>query len=83
MRITKKASFDAESLRVLEELCEATWAIVVARHPFRDLKQDPELQEDLRRRLFILAENFGLNDLDHIQRSALRTISKAIGYRKD
>ena len=56
---------------------------MVARHPFRDLKQDPELQEDLRRRLFILAENFGLNDLDHIQRSALRTISKAIGYRKD
>jgi hypothetical protein len=76
----KKSSFDAESLRVLEDLFDVTWTIVQARHPFRDLERDPALQNDLRRRLFILAENAGLNDLDQIQRSALQTISQAMGY---
>jgi hypothetical protein len=65
---------------VLEDLFDVTWAIVQARHPFRDLECDPALQDELRRRLFILAENAGLNDLDQIQRSALQAISQAIGY---
>jgi hypothetical protein len=45
----KKASFDAQSLRVLEDLFDVTWAIVQARHPFRDLERDPALQDELRR----------------------------------
>lgn len=78
--ILKKTSFDSESLRVLEELCEATWAIVEARHPFRDSKRDPDLQRTLREKLFILSENSGLNDLDQIQQSALHAIAHAIAH---
>ena len=32
----KRRAFDASTLRLLEELCESTWAIVQDRHPFRD-----------------------------------------------
>jgi hypothetical protein len=77
---SKKASFDADALRMLEQLFEVTWAIVEARHPFRDLERDSGLQTDLRRRLFVLAENSGLKDLDQIQRSALHGISRTIGH---
>ena len=73
---SKKVSFDAANLRLLEELFESTWAIVQARHPFRDLEKDPDLQNDLRRKLFILAENCGLSNLDQLQRSALKAISQ-------
>jgi hypothetical protein len=71
----RKPSFDAAGLRVLEELVDSTWAIFEARYPFRNLERDEHLQEELRRKLFLLAESRGLTDLDQIQTSALQAIS--------
>jgi hypothetical protein len=53
--------FDAASLRVLEELYDSTWQILQAQHPFRDVTKDIDLRDQLRRKLFILAEQFDLN----------------------
>jgi hypothetical protein len=60
----KRRAFDASSLRSLEELCESTWATVQDRLPFRDPIRDNELGRQLRRKLFILAENSDLEDLE-------------------
>ena len=72
----KRTSFDAAALRVLEELVNSTWAIIQARHPFRNLEMDPNLQTELRQKLFILAENHGLTNLDKLQRLALQAVSQ-------
>jgi hypothetical protein len=32
----KRPSFDAATLRLLEDLYESTWVILEAQHPFRD-----------------------------------------------
>jgi hypothetical protein len=77
---SKIPAFDATSLRVLEDLCESTWNIVQARHPFRDRDQDNELRRQLRLKVFILAENSGLDDLDALQRSALEAFSQRLNY---
>jgi hypothetical protein len=70
--------FDAAALRVLEELCESTLAIIQAQHPFRDRSKDDDLRDRLRRSLFILAENSDLTDLDALQRSALEQFSRGL-----
>ena len=72
----RKPSFDAAGLRVLEELVDSTWAIFLARYPFRSLERDKPLQEELRRKLFLLAENHGLKNLDQLQTLALEAISQ-------
>jgi hypothetical protein len=72
----KRRAFDASTLRLLEELCESTWAIVQDRHPFRDSNKDNELRRQLRRKLFILAENSDLQDLDGLQRSVLEAFAR-------
>ena len=68
--------FDAASLRTLEELYDSTWEILQAQHPFRDVTKDIDFRDRLRRKLFILAEHFDLNDLDALQRSALEQFSR-------
>ena len=65
---------------LLEELCESTWAIVQDRHPFRDLTNDSDLKHQLRRKLFILAENSDLEDLDGLQRSVLEALARGVVY---
>ena len=74
----KRRAFDASTLRLLEELCESTWAIVQDRHPFRDLTNDSDLKHQLRRKLFILAENSDLEDLDGLQRSVLEAFARGV-----
>ena len=74
----KRRAFDASTLRLLEELCESTWAIVQDRHPFRDLTNDFDLKHQLRRKLFILAENSDLEDLDGLQRSVLEAFARGV-----
>ena len=76
----KRQAFDASTLRLLEELCESTWAIVQDRHPFRDPNKDNELKHQLRRKLFILAENSDLEDLDGLQRSVLEAFARGVDY---
>jgi len=76
----KIPAFDDASLGILEELCDSTWLIFESRHPFRDLKQDDDLRHQLRLKLFILAESSGLEDLDALQRCALKALSRAIDY---
>ena len=56
----RKIPFDPASLKVLEDLSEATWLIFESRHPFRDVASDDRLREVLRLKLFIRAENHGL-----------------------
>jgi hypothetical protein len=41
----KIAAFDTASLEVLEQLCDSTWLIFEAQHPFRDFDQDDDLIE--------------------------------------
>jgi hypothetical protein len=48
----------------LETLCDSTWAIFEATHPFGDAHHDDDLKDHLRLKVFILAESFGLDDLD-------------------
>ena len=76
----KRRAFDASTLRLLEELCEFTWAIVQDRYPFRDGRKDNELRHRLRRRLFILAENSDLENLDGLQRSVLEAFERGVDY---
>jgi hypothetical protein len=64
------------TLRLLGELCESTWAIVQDRYPFRDLTNDSDLKHQLRRKLFILAENSYLEDFDGLQRSVLEAFAR-------
>jgi len=76
----KRRAFDASTLRLLEELCDSTWGIVQDRHPFRDTNKDNELRHQLRRKLFILAENSDLEDLDDLQRSVLEAFARGVDY---
>jgi hypothetical protein len=76
----KRPAFDAAALRLLEELCESTWTIIQDRYPFRDTNKDDDLRHQLRRKLFILAENSDLDDLDRLQRSVLEAFSRGIDY---
>jgi hypothetical protein len=76
----KRRAFDASTLRLLEELCDSTWTIVQDRHPFRDTNKDNELRHQLRRKLFILAENSDLEDLDDLQRSVLEAFARGVDY---
>ena len=45
----KRRAFDASTLRLLEELCKSTWAIMQDRHPFRDPNKDNELRHAIDR----------------------------------
>src|SRR6478672_11809894 len=58
----------------------STWAIVQDRHPFRDLTNESDLKHQLRRKLFILAENSYLEDLDSLQRSVLEAFARGVDY---
>jgi hypothetical protein len=75
----KIRAFDAGSLKILEGLCETTWLIFEARHPFRDTSKDDERRSQLRLKLFIHAENFGLEELAAGQRLVLETMSREAG----
>jgi hypothetical protein len=74
----KRQAFDAATLRMLEDLCESTWVILEAQRPFRDTAKDNDLRHQLRRKIFILAENSSLTDLDALQRSVLEAFARAI-----
>jgi hypothetical protein len=76
----KRRTFDGSTLRLLEELCDSMWAIVQDRHPFRDPNKDNELKRQLRKKLFILAENSDLQDLDGLQRSVLEAFARGVDY---
>ena len=76
----KRAAFDAATLKLLEEIYKSTWVIVEAQHPFRDTTKDNDLRHQLRRKLFILAENSDLTDLDALQKSALDSFVREIDY---
>jgi hypothetical protein len=73
----KITAFDAASLAVLESLCDSTWAIFEATHPFRDTDHDDDLRDHLRLKVFILAESFGLDDLDTLQKTVLEALSRS------
>ncbi len=75
-RQARKRVFDAAALRTLEEIFDSTWAIVQARHPFRDLAKDNELREQVRRKLFLVAETAGRDDLDALQQAVLESASR-------
>jgi hypothetical protein len=48
----KRRAFDASTLRLLEELCESTWAIVQDRHPFRDPNKENRTQASTSQETF-------------------------------
>jgi hypothetical protein len=53
----KRQALYAATLRLLEDLYESRWVIVEAQRPFRDTANDNDLRHQLRRNIFILAEN--------------------------
>jgi hypothetical protein len=71
-------AFDAESLKILETLSDSTWSIFELRHPFRDTTKDDVLRRMLRLKLFIHAENCGLEDLDDAQTVVLQSMSREL-----
>jgi hypothetical protein len=74
----RRRAFDAPALAAIEDLVEATWAIIEAQHPFRDRAKDSDARARLRRKIFILAERSDLSDLDAIQRLALEAFSRGV-----
>jgi hypothetical protein len=54
----------------------ATWLIFEARHPFRNPANDDSRRQVLRLKLFIRAENHGLEQLDLIQQQLLEDLSR-------
>ena len=74
----KRQAFDAATLRMLEDLYESTWVILEAQRPFRDTAKDNDLRHQLRRKIFIVAENSDPIDLDALQRSVLESFARAI-----
>jgi hypothetical protein len=76
MPSTKIQSFDANSLALIEDLCNSTWDIFELRYPFRDLNKDEETRQILRLKLFILAEDSGLADPYELQQRALDALSR-------
>jgi hypothetical protein len=72
----KISVFDGERLNALEDLFDGTWLIFAARYPFRDIGRDESLRQTLRLKLFIHAENFGLENLDAAQQLGLESMSR-------
>ena len=66
--------------QTMEDLCDSTWLIFEARHPFRDFARDDDVRQQLRLKLFIIAESSGLENLDGLQRHALEALSQAIDF---
>lgn len=80
MHPTRRPSFNPEALAILERLCESTWHIFELQHPFRDRQADDDLRQKLRLKLFIRAEQSGLGDLDELQQTTLKALSRFIDY---
>ena len=76
----KRPVFDAAMLTLLDEIYESTWGILQIRFPLRDASKDPDLRHLLRKKLFILAENSDLNDLEGLQQTLLDAFSRAVDY---
>ena len=74
----KIAAFDTGSLALIEQLYKSTWNIFELRHPFRDQNKDESAKQNLRLKLFILAEDRGLADLDDLQQSVLQALTLQI-----
>jgi hypothetical protein len=49
-------AFEPSELDIIDRVYRAAWAQILARHPGRELENNRERQEALRRRLFILAD---------------------------
>ena len=51
------AEFSPADRSILDQVYHATWAVIQAHDPFRDVDQDEQLQSALRQKLFVLAAN--------------------------
>ena len=76
----KRRAFDASTLRLLEELCEFYVGDYARSTSISGSNKDNELRHQLRRKLFILAENSDLEDLDGLQRSVLEAFARGVDY---
>jgi hypothetical protein len=75
-RNSREPAYDSDRLSLLEHVFDSTWEIIQARYPFRDLNYDRHFRAELGRKLFILASNGGLNNLDQLQRAALESMPR-------
>ena len=69
-------AFDPLDLEIIERVCEAAWARVVARNRFRDEDKDDERQKALRVWLFALAGPAPV-DFDILYDKVLTTIPES------
>ncbi len=52
----RRPAFEPSELDIIDRVFRAAWAQILARHPGRELENNSERQEALRKRLFILAD---------------------------
>ena len=67
--------YDPKTPAALKEAFEATWVILQARDPFRDLERDSELRSDLSRKLKTLASD-GVTDPIELREWALESVPR-------
>jgi hypothetical protein len=67
--------YDPKTPDALKEAFEATWVMLQARDPFRDLERDSELRAALSRRLKMLASD-GVTDPVELREWALESFPR-------
>lgn len=67
--------YDPKTADALKEAFEATWVMLQARDPFRDLERDSELRAALSRRLKMLASD-GVTDPVELREWALESFPR-------
>jgi hypothetical protein len=67
--------YDPKTADALKEAIEATWVMLQARDPFRDLEWDSELRAALSRRLKVLASD-GVTDPVELREWALESFAR-------
>ena len=67
--------YDPKTPDALKEAFEATWVMLQARDPFRDLERDSELRSALSRRLEKLASD-GVTDPIELREWALESLPR-------
>ena len=67
--------YNAKTLEALTQAFDATWVVVQARDPFRDLDQDYELKTALSRKLMRLATD-GVTDPIELREWALEGLPR-------
>ncbi len=74
-------SFDADKLRILQQVFDSTWEQVLADHPSRDGSNDEDLRTQLAK-LIVLSAEEGISDAERLRAIAAETLAMLLDDRK-